>query len=95
LNILVLPVLLLMAPFVLSGYAWQERRRVCPLCGQRGTLQPVQVPWNPGEVDHDRAVFKVVWQRVRPERAVLSCTACGLSIRRIDLVLQADSRGCF
>ncbi len=84
---LALPLLLIAAPFVLTGYAVSERLRRCPLCGQRGTLRLLETvpfaglnaerPHWPGEG----------WAKARmdPERTVLRCTDCGLHIRRVDL----------
>ena len=36
--VLALPLLLIAAPFVLTGYTVSERLRRCPLCDQRGFL---------------------------------------------------------
>ena len=89
---LALPLLLIAAPFVLTGYAISERLRRCPLCGQRGTLRPLEAVHSAG-LDADRQDWHRYGRhrygqhrgRVDPERTVLRCSACGLHIRRADL----------
>ncbi|WP_425146846.1 hypothetical protein [Deinococcus sp.] len=81
-----IPLIIVAAPFVLAHYAWTERRRACPLCGERGTLEPLPIDHG-GAEDGDWLKLR----RINPERTVLRCRACGLHIRRVDL--EAPGQG--
>ena len=90
---LALPLLLIAAPFVLTGYAISERLRLCPLCGQRGTLRPLG-PVHSAGLDSDLQDwprYRRYKVRVDPEQTVLRCSACGLHIRRADLETKRAS----
>ena len=85
--VLALLLLLIAAPFVLTGYAVSERLRRCPLCNQRETLRPLESVPSAGldPEEQDRTGKRWAKTRVNPERTVLRCSACGLHIRRGDL----------
>lgn len=82
LLVLTLPLMLLAMPFVLLHLAWQERRRRCPVCGKRGTLQVVQVP--PQDRDAEW-MFRRVRRRVDIETVRLRCTHCASEFGRAEL----------
>ncbi|WP_293909404.1 hypothetical protein [Deinococcus sp.] len=69
--VLMLPLLLVAAPFVLTVMAIQERWQGCPQCGRRGTLERVYVG---PERDEDE---QVRGRRVPPEWTVWQCQGCG------------------
>lgn len=79
---LILPFILVFAPFVLTANALAERRRVCPNCGRRGTLQP-QVFGSGNDYGPDG--FSAIRRRVNPKLTVLKCSVCGAEFRRGEL----------
>ena len=77
-----LPLIIVAMPFVLTHHAWTERRRACPLCGERGSLEPVPTAQGTDPEDQEWSALR---RRVNPENTVLKCRACGLHIRRAEL----------
>ena len=77
-----LPLIIVAMPFVLTHHAWTERRRACPLCGERGSLEPVPTAQGTDPEDQEWSALR---RRVNPENTVLKCRACGLHIRRVEL----------
>jgi ribosomal protein L37AE/L43A len=68
--VLMLPLLLVAAPFVLTFMAIQERTQRCPNCGRRGTLERVDIG---PEWDEDEQLQR---RRVPPEWTVWECRVC-------------------
>jgi len=74
------PLMLLAMPFVLLHLTWQERRRRCPVCGHRGTLEVLAREPEEGE---DEWIFGR--RRIDPETVRLHCTHCGSEFGRAEL----------
>ncbi len=90
--VLGLPLLILSLPFVLPYLAWEERRRVCPACGRRGTLKVGPSQAAQPQAGTDPAGGWTTWElrrfgreRIDPADARLHCEHCGTEFGRAQL----------
>ena len=95
--ILILPLIVVAAPFVLTFEAIKERLQRCPTCGRRGTLERVHLEPPPDVLELGRRGALVapapeegqaatwldeeMW-RINPGSVVWQCRACGARFRQ-------------
>lgn len=101
--VLMLPLIIVTAPFVLIFTAIQERLQRCPHCGRRGTLERVHLEPSSDLLElgrHDASALPAQgdWQdtqwedlrRISPDSVVWQCRVCGTQFKQ-DKVLTPIS----
>lgn len=93
--VLILPVIVITAPFVLIGMAIQEALQRCPNCQRRGTLERVHLdpppellvlgrrgaPALPAPEDWQETQWEDL-RRVSPDAVVWQCRVCGARFKQ-------------